>query len=80
MMDDSNTIEELLAGQEVSNHHKVSMISENIKNDKLTILQETQQPNFGSVKAENGGRERASLRTWTEGKQLLRLSHVKWST
>ena len=55
MMDDSSAIEELLAGQEVSNYHKVSMISENIKNYKLTTLQETQQPNFGAVKAESGG-------------------------
>ena len=43
MMDDASTIEELLAGQEVSNHHKVRMISGNINNYKLTILQETQQ-------------------------------------
>ncbi|KAI9541138.1 hypothetical protein NQZ68_033598 [Dissostichus eleginoides] len=41
---------------------------------------ETQQPNFGALKAESGGRERASPRTWTEGEQLLKLSHVKWST
>ena len=28
MMDDASTIEELLAGQDVSNHPKVSMFSE----------------------------------------------------
>ena len=68
MMDDASTIEELLAGQDVSNHHKVSMFSEMLcfqktlkKNDKLTILQESQQPNFGAVKAENGGREREQV-------------------
>ena len=61
MMDDASTIEELLAGQDVSNHHKLSMFSENIKNYKLTILQESQQLIFGAVKAENGGREREQV-------------------
>ena len=76
MMDDASTIEELLAGQEVSNHHKVSMFSENIKIINHTTGDSTAKL-WCSKSRENGGRERASPRTWTEREQLF---NVKWSS